>query len=196
MGKKDEKPKDELKPRQRLFVEYYLGECQFNGTDAARKAGYSGTDNALAVRASELLRIRKVQEVIASRVADAAMPANEVLSRLSNIARGDVADVLDEDGRFDFQKARTAKKTGLLKKLKRKTTKKQVDAHAEGDDEEAETIETSVVYEEVEFEMYSAHEALRDLGKYHKLFSEKVEHEHSGVIEFTITPGINRDADR
>jgi phage terminase small subunit len=195
MNQAKEKEKDELKPRQRLFVEYYLGESQFNGTDAARKAGYSGGDAALAVRASELLRIRKVRDVIDSRISEAAMSANEVLARLSAIARGDVADVLDEDGRFDFDKARRANKTGLLKKLKRKTTAKKVEAHTEGEDEEAETIETSVMYEEVEFEMYSAHEALRDLGKFHKLFADRVEHtgKDGGAIEIRRADDLTDD---
>lgn len=112
------------------------------------------------------------------------MTANEVLARLTGIARGDVADVLDEEGRFDFQKARRDKKTALLRKIKRKTTAKKVDRFTEGAEEEAETFETSVVYEEVEFEMYSAHEALRDLGKYHKLFADRVE--HVGEVEFKV----------
>lgn len=165
---------DGLTTKQRLFVESYLSNG-FNATEAARAAGYKGNDNTLSSVGYENLRKPEIAAVVALRVNEAAMPVNEVLARLTAIGRGDVTDYLDEDGRFDFQKAKKAKKTGLIKKLKRKTTKKQVDAHTEGDDEDAETIETSIIYEEVEFEMYSAHEALRDLGTYHRLFVTRQE---------------------
>jgi phage terminase small subunit len=171
----EEKPgADGLTTKQRLFVEHYLSNG-FNATEAVRAAGYKGNENTLSSVGYENLRKPEIAAVISERINEAAMSANEVMARLSAIARGDVNDILDEAGRFDFEKARRAKKTGLLKKLKRKTTSKRVDARTEGDDEEAETIETSVVYEEVEFEMYSAHEALRDLGKYHGLFVERRE---------------------
>jgi phage terminase small subunit len=165
---------DGLTTKQRLFVEYYLSNG-FNATEAARAAGYKGNENTLSSVGYENLRKPEIAAVVSERVNEAAMGANEVLARLSAIARGSVTDVLDEDGRFDIHLARRAKKDGLLKKLKRKTTKKQVDARTEGKDEEAETIETSIIYEEVEFEMYSAHEALRDLGTYHKLFVNRQE---------------------
>lgn len=167
-----------LTTKQRLFVEAYLSNG-YNATEAARSAGYKGKDDhSLATIGYENLRKLEIAAVVSERVNEAAMGANEVLARLSAIARADVADLLDEDGRFDFQRARRAEKTGLLRKLKRKTTAKKVDTFTEGDEEAKETFETSIVYEEVEFEMYSAHEALRDLGKYHKLFTDR--HEHSG----------------
>lgn len=162
---------DGLTTKQRMFVEAYLSNG-FNATEAARAAGYKGNDVTLASVGYENLRKPQIAAFVSERTNEAAMSANEVLYRLSVIARADIADVVDEDGRFDFEKARRAKKTGLLRKLKRKTTKKQVEAHEEGDREKTETIETSIVYEEVEFEMHSAHEALRDLGKYHRLFGE------------------------
>lgn len=173
--------RDALTTKQRLFVESYLSNG-FNATEAARVAGYKGNDVTLAAVGYENLRKPQIASVISERINEAAMSANEVMARLSAIARGDIEDVLDEDGRFDLEKARRAKKTGLLKKLKRKTTAKKVDARTEGDDEEAETIETSIVYEEIDFEMYSAHEALRDLGKYHALFNER-----SGSVNLNLT---------
>lgn len=188
-GREPEKPKPAeeqtdasgLTTKQRLFIESYLSNG-FNATEAARAAGYKGTENTLSSVGYENLRKPEIATAVSARINEAAMGANEVLARLSAIARGDVTEVLDDDGRFDFEKARKAKKTGLLKKLKRKTTKKQVDARTEGGDEEAETIETSVIYEEVEFEMYSAHEALRDLGKYHRLFGD------SNSLNLNLTP--------
>lgn len=164
--------KEGLTTKQRLFIESYLSNG-FNATEAARSAGYKAKDDhSLASIGYENLRKLEIAAVVSERINEAAMSANEVLARLTRIAGGDVDDFLDEDGRFDIEKARKGKKTGLLKKVKRKTTAKRVDAHTEGEDEDAETIETSIVHDEVEFEMYSAHEALRDLAKYHRLFGE------------------------
>jgi phage terminase small subunit len=164
--------KDELTAKERMFVEYFLGESFFNATDAARRAGYRHPN----VQGPRMLVKVSIRDAVAARVGEAAMTANEVLARLTEIGRGKVTDFVDDDGKFDLEKARKAKKDGLLKKLKVKRTSKRVDRFEDGDGEQAETFETSLVYEEVEFEMYSAHEALRDLGKYHKLFTEKVEH--------------------
>jgi len=171
-----------LTTKQKLFVESYLSDG-FNATEAARAAGYKGNDVTLASVGYENLRKPQIAAIVSERINEAAMSANEVLYRLSAIARADIADLTDEAGRFDFEKAKKAKKTGLLKKLKRKTTKKQVDAHTEGKDKEAETIETSIVYEEIEFEMHSAHEALRDLAKYHTLFNDR-----TGNVTLNLTP--------
>lgn len=56
-----------LTEKQRRFVEAYMGVARGNATEAARLAGYSGGDNALGVRGSELLRNSKVMRAIAER---------------------------------------------------------------------------------------------------------------------------------
>lgn len=164
----------ELTGKQKVFVEAYLANG-FNATEAARTAGYKGNDNTLSSVGYENLRKPEIAVVVNERLNEAAMSANEVMARLSMIARGEVDDFLDEDGKFDLKKARRLKKAGLLKKLKSKRTSKRVDSLTEGDEDNRETLETALVYEEVEFEMYSAHEALRDLGKYHKLLNDRQE---------------------
>lgn len=169
---------EELTAKQQVFVDAYLSNG-FNATDAARKAGYKGKDTTLAAVGYENLRKPQIASYVQERLNEAAMSANEVLARLSEIARGEVDNFIDEDGKFDLKKARRLKKMGLLKKLKTKRTSKQVDTLTEGDEESRETLETALVYEEVEFELYSAHEALRDLGKFHKIFTEK--HEIGGI---------------
>jgi phage terminase small subunit len=56
-----------LTQRQKSFIELYDG----NGTDAARRAGYSGSDNTLAQTARDLLRNPHVAEAIEKRNAKA-----------------------------------------------------------------------------------------------------------------------------
>lgn len=175
---------DGLTGKQKVFIDAYLSNG-FNATEAARTAGYKGDSNTLSSVGYENLRKPEILVVVNGRLNEAAMSANEVLARLSRIARGEVDDFLDEDGKFDLPKARRLKKTGLLKKLKNKRTSKRVDTMETGGEGNRETLETSLLYEEVEFEMYSAHEALRDLGKYHKLFADRLEHtgKDGGPIE-------------
>jgi hypothetical protein len=116
------------------------------------------------------------------------MNADEVLSRLADIARGDLAELMDittsgfnislmtkdTDGNLI-----TNPKTKLIRKVKQKVTtflaKKQ-------SDEDREIVET-------EIELYSALEALQLLGKYHGLFVDRTELTGAGggAIEQTIT---------
>lgn len=57
---KKEKP---LTTREQKFVEYYSG----NAIDAAKKAGYTGTDNTISVTAHRLLRKPKIKDAIRQR---------------------------------------------------------------------------------------------------------------------------------
>jgi hypothetical protein len=75
-----------LTGKQKMFVEAYLSNG-FNATEAARTAGYKGSDNTLSQRGHELVRNSKIAVLIQNRVTEAAMPANEVLESLSEIAR-------------------------------------------------------------------------------------------------------------
>jgi len=56
--------------KQQRFIEVYDG----NGTHAAAIAGYSGTENALAVRACLLLRNEKIRQAIQNRRNDRLSP--------------------------------------------------------------------------------------------------------------------------
>lgn len=57
-----------LTERERRFVEAYMGAAAGNATEACRRAGYRGSDNALGVQGRRLLRKAKVREAIESRV--------------------------------------------------------------------------------------------------------------------------------
>lgn len=58
----------ELTGKQRMFIEAYL-QC-FSGVEAARRAGYKGKYNTLAVVASENLQKRAIREQIDRRLAE------------------------------------------------------------------------------------------------------------------------------
>lgn len=156
---------DGLRPKESLFVNAYLGECRFNATAAARVAGYKGTDGVLGVSAFRLLRKPKIAVLVLERLNEAAMSANEVLARLSKQARGSLADVLTEEGEFDLAAARASGFDDLLKKLKIKKTVRR----ERGSNDEIEDIS-------YEYEIHDAQAALVHIGKFHKLFADRVEH--------------------
>lgn len=197
----EEKQKTILKGKQKLFADFYVGDALFNGTKAARLAGYEGDSNTLAVTASRMLRIAKVLQYIEEKLVVHAMGVNETIARLAEIARGNVDDVLDDKGFFSLTVARQNNKTHLLKKIKAKRTIKQKKTEVREDmrsfmaEDEIEEIssEVEIIYEEVEFEMYSAHEAQRDIGKIHKLFTEKIESDLNITGINLITPKVEDD---
>lgn len=133
-----------------------------NKTEASRRAGYQGNDVTLASIGYENFRKPQIQEYIKHKLDELAMPAEEVVSILSEIARGSIEDfVTFQDGMripvLDLRKAQLAGKMHLIKKLE--YTK-------EGG---------------IKFELYPKDSAARDIGKMHGLFVDKVE--HSGTVE-------------
>jgi len=140
----------ELTYKETLFVNAYLGEANGNGSEAARIAGYHHPGQ-LAYR---LLQKRSIRTAIAARVTEAAMPANEVLARISEFASADMGNFLDIDKKsgawnVNLVKARRAGKTKLVKKIK---------ATKDG----------------TEIELHSPLDALDKLARYHGFYTEKI----------------------
>ena len=107
--------------RQRLFVDYYLGESSGCAVDAARRAGYS-SPHPEGVR---LLKKAPIRAAIAARVATAAMASNEVLARVADVASADLLDFLKEDGPDGFKvDLKLIKRLGLGHLIKRVRLKK------------------------------------------------------------------------
>lgn len=70
-------PKRSLTPKQRLFIDAYLGDCRFNASAAALAAGYSVRQSASDVLSNPAVRAR-----IDERLAASAASADEVLALL------------------------------------------------------------------------------------------------------------------
>jgi phage terminase small subunit len=160
-----------LTARERAFVAHYL-TC-LSKTKAARQAGYS--EKTAAQIGYQLLQKPSVSAAVEAGMDLQAMPASEILARLTRIARGSIADVLRlppdsyeaaaatlaADGAtplptavdswaLDLVKAQQTGAIDLIKSLK---------ATEHG----------------TAFEFYSAHEALRDLAKIRGLFVDRKE---------------------
>lgn len=152
-----------LTAQKQLFADRYLALNDGRkgvGAQAAREAGYAG--RSAAQQASRLLKDADVIAYMESRVSPVMttapvivggkMEADEVLTRLTAIARGNIGVFLDGDSIDPFG---TDKPTHLIKRIKTKRSEKFGD--------------------EIEVEMYDAQSALVTLGKHHKLFDRVAE---------------------
>lgn len=136
-----------LTHKRRVFIEEYL-RC-WNATEAARQAGYAHPGS----QGHSLLKIIEIDAEIKQRISEKAMSANEVVTRLAEHARGDIANGLKIDGTFtmvDITKLKELGLTHLIKKFKQTKTG-------------------------VELEFYDAQAALVHLGKVHGLFVDRQE---------------------
>lgn len=164
---------DKLTAKQQRFVDEYA-VC-LNGTEAARRAKYDGDDATLAVIASNNLRKVNVANAVSAKLAEQAMPRSEVLAQLTDIARGDIADVINAFGATDIEEAKRRVKSHLVKKYKIKVTRVTEGVGTPN------PIEKEIV--ETEIELYSKLEALQTLAKYYNLTNTvKVEDWRSELI--------------
>lgn len=94
-----------LTAREAAFVEQYI--IHLNGAEAARQAGYGGSNHErLAYQILARPRVKAaVQEAVEARSKRNEITADRVLQELANIAFGDPRQVLDwGPGRVDFRK--------------------------------------------------------------------------------------------
>src|SRR5687768_16074135 len=84
-----------LSKKHRAFIDQYF-LCRFNGTEAyMRVYNPKGGRASARVMASELLAMPNISAEVESRLADVHMSANEALELLADIARGDMAELMD-----------------------------------------------------------------------------------------------------
>lgn len=150
--------------RQQVFIDEYL-KC-FNGSEAARRAGYS--EKSARQTASDLLATPYISEQIQSKMAEVHMSAEEALKLTADIARGDIAQLMDVSSvgfNLDMRKAQELGLTRLIKKVKQRTTTRLAKS------EDGEDTETH----DLEIELYDAQAALRDILKVHGKFIDRTD---------------------
>ena len=145
-----------LSNKQRVFIEAYLRS--WNATQAAIEAGYS--PKSARVIGHENLTKPDISAEIQRRVGEITMSADEVLVRLAEQARAAYSDYLTPDGTVDFTRLIADGKGHLVKGIKDTAQGRNIEFH-------------------------DAQAALVQIGKHHKLFTDKVEVEHSGTVEIT-----------
>lgn len=104
--KRRKQHKGKLTPKQEQFCRFYLGESKFNGTDAARRAGYKAkSDHVFHVIAGENLRKPAVIAYIDQLLAENGYTNQAIIKCLTDIATFDVRSLLTihEDGSVTFK---------------------------------------------------------------------------------------------
>ncbi len=103
---------------QLAFIDAYVGKAKFNTTEAARLAGYKGNGKTLAQVGYENLNKPDIAEEIKARLQARTMTADELLMRLGEQARVDVAEYFDEMGNFDLPRFKREGYGHLVKTIK------------------------------------------------------------------------------
>ncbi len=163
--------------KQEAFVNEYLKD--HNGTQAAIRAGYS--KRSARAEACKLLTKADISEAIKARIAEKTMDSDEVLTRLADIARGNLADLMDvTTSGFTLELMKKDEvgnlvvkpETKLIKKIKQKVTTFVAKKES---DEDREIVET-------EIELYSAQEALNTIAKLNGMITDKVDVGFSTIV--------------
>lgn len=142
----EEAPARKLTNKQRIFIDEYLRS--FNATRAAKAAGYSeATAYSIGQR---LLKNVEIKAEVDERLTASHMSADEALKLMADIARSDIGELIDNNGLLDIRQARENGLTKLIRKIKQKTVTRI--GKTDNDDD--------VEITEIEFELYSAKDAL------------------------------------
>src|SRR5262245_60651131 len=144
-----------LSPKHRKFCEEYLR--LWNATDAYLAAYPKTSREAARANGARLIANDSVAKEIQRRVDEQAMGANEVLTRMGAQARAEYSAYLMANGEVDLARLLADGKGHLIKGTK--------------------PTQWGLV---VEF--YDAQSALVTLGKHHKLWTDKIEHDGDLVI--------------
>ncbi len=132
----------------------------YNATKAYMSTHPGSSYNAARSSAADFLARPNIKAEVERRLAEKHMSAEEAMERLSDIARGDVSQLMDVSGMgfsLNMQKAQEKGLTKLIKKVKQKPTVHLAKSESDEDRE----------VHEIEIELYNAHEAQRDILKLH-----------------------------
>lgn len=139
----------EMNNRQQVFVSEYL-KC-WNSSEAARRAGYNGRSDVIG---SRLLGDVSIKAEIETRLSEIKMSSGEVLVRLANMGRSNIADFAHISKGSEL--IAMGDNAAVVKKFKhKKYYPKDADP-----------------YDEIEIELYDAQSPLINIGKQHGLFSD------------------------
>lgn len=114
---------ENLSDRQKLFCMLYAGECKFNGTEAAKRAGYS--ENTANEQAPRLLANVSIQNFIAELKKDLGLrigvTAEDIAKEYAEIAFSKITDVIGE-GNQVLDVTKIGDKSKLVLSVKNTTT--------------------------------------------------------------------------
>lgn len=155
-----------LSKKHCLFVEEYLK--QFNATKAYLTVYPKSSYDSARANSARLLANDNISKEIQARLDEVHMSAEEALKLLADIARGDMARMMDVSSmgfNLDMKRAQELGLTKLIKRVKQRTTTFIAKKESEEDREVT----------ELEVELYDALGAIRDVLKVHGKFTDRVD---------------------
>lgn len=156
-----------LKARQEAFCQEYLKD--FNGTQAAIRAGYS--DKTARVIATEnLLKpaiYARIEGLKREKLDDNIATARQVLEELTLLATTDIADFLDIDTEGGIKVKTFAEMPKGASRAIRKIKEKRVIRQTPGDSPDM------ILESTFEFELWDKPKSLDLLGQHHSLYQQK-----------------------
>lgn len=179
--------------QQKFINAYFLNNC--NATEAAQAAGYKSP----AQRGCEIKKLPEVAAEIERRLAESAMSANEVLARLTEHARADMADLLNFGDEVEMTPEQIADRAAAEQLIAAYPKNKQDAVRAQMGLKKADpyldlrmarrTGKSRLIKSldptefGVKITLHDAQAALVQLGRFHKLFTDKVEHDFSALSD-------------
>ena len=160
---------DELTPlskKHQVVLDNYL--ILFHQTKAYMAAYPHATEMSARTAAARLFADDNFSKHLQARLSEVHMSADEALKLTADIARGDVASLMEitsVGGILDLKKAQELGLTKLIKKFKQRTTTRMSKTD-EGEDTET---------HDIEIELYNTQDALRDILKIHGKFIERTD---------------------
>lgn len=178
---------EELTRKHLLFIDEYFRH-NMNATEAYCQVYPNAERRGARVSASKLLSKSNIRAEIDRRMAKKAISADEVLARLSGMARASIAPFIKitDDGRifFDFSSPDAAEYLYLIKKVK--MNRKRLLSYDGGDEPKEWEVEWT------EVELHDSQAALEKIGRYHRLFggtgsasesNEQQEADHNALVD-------------
>src|SRR5262245_24012641 len=110
----------ELTYREQMFINEYFRNGG-NGKDAAIAAGYGSARADQS--AYQVLHRLQVQQHIKDRISEATVSADEIIGTLASFMRGNITELLDDNGDFDIELVKKRRLGHLLKNIARTTRK-------------------------------------------------------------------------
>lgn len=155
-----------------VFAEAYL-RC-LNRTDAYQEAYPKASRETARRNGSLLLTNTDIAAYVDTRMAELTMKPAEILRRMSDMAQADLKPFIriTTEGfvYFDFSDPEAMDYLHLIKRIESKRTRRVNGNRRDGD---GNSIPDEWEDEWVKVELHDAKDALKELGKQHKLFGEK-----------------------
>lgn len=172
-----------LSNKQFRFVQEYI--IDMNATQAAIRAGYS--PKSARNQGSRLMTNDDILVAINQLISDFTMSAQEVLVRLTEIARGNIGEFLKINGfniEIDLEKIKDKDSCRVLKKVKQRRSSYI--------DKQGNKVESTVV----EIELYDRLDAIEMLGKYHRMFVDRSENSDKGGVPLINLERVNASLEK